>query len=142
VGTNRGNAADNWHEHPRFLDGDESRPFKVWYDAEHGCARFWARGSFNGADAKRMNDVEKQLMDDLGKVHWLIEIGQCQFDAAARSVFVEAGKDQRNDKLAFVGLPGPVRWILTLVALIQGNGNKERQFAAADVETAMAWFRE
>jgi len=143
VSTNKvGKAAGNWLEHPRFLDGDESRPFKVWYDPDHGCARFWARGSFNGSDAKRMNNVEKQLMDELGKVHWLIEIGQCKFDAAARSVFGEAGKDQRNDRLAFVGLPLPVRWILTLAALIRGKGSKERQFAAADVEKAFAWFRE
>jgi len=142
VNTDLGKAASKWPEQQRFLDSDQSRPFKVWYDAGHGCARFWARGSFNGADARRMNDVEKQLMDDLGKVHWLIEIGECRFDAAARAVFVEAGKDQRNDKLAFVGLPTPVRWILTLMATFQGKGNKERQFAAADVEKAFAWFRE
>ena len=139
---NLANAAARWPEQPRFLDGDESRPFKVWYDTAHGCARFWARGSFNGADARRMNDVEKQLMDDLGKVHWLIEIGECTFDSAARAVFVEAGKDERNGKLAFVGLPTPVRWILTLVAMMKGRGGQERQFAAADVPQAFAWFRD
>jgi len=89
-----------------------------------------------------MNNVEKELMNELGKVHWLIEIGQCKFDAAARSVFGEAGNDLRNDKLAFVGLPLPVRWILTLTAFARGKGNKERQFAEADVEEAFAWFRE
>jgi hypothetical protein len=132
----------DWPEQERYLDGDTSRPFKVWYDAAHGCARFWARGSFNGAEARRMNDVEKQLMDDLGKVHWLIEIGECKFDSAARAVFVEAGKDARNGKLAFVGLPAPIRWMLTLIGSIQGKGNRERQFAATDVERAFAWFRD
>lgn len=133
--------ARNWLEQARTLDGDEGRPFKVWFDEAHGCARFWAKGKFTGAEAKRMNDVEKQLMDDLGKVHWLIEIGECTFDAAGRAVFVEAAKDPRNDKLAFVGLPAPVRVILGLMARLQGRAAQERQFAAGDVEQAFAWFR-
>jgi len=141
MNTNLGKAG-NWPERLLFLDGDQSRPFKVWYDPAHGCARFWARGTFNGADAKRMNDVEKQLMDELGKVHWLIEIGECTFDSAARGVFAEAGKDPRNGKLAFVGLPGPIRMILTLMAMMRGKGSQERQFARGDVEQALAWFRE
>ena len=89
-----------------------------------------------------MNDVEKELMDDLGKVHWLIEIGQCKFDAAGRNVFVEAGNDPRNDKLAFIGLPAPVRWILTLVALVKGRSRQERQFSSANTDKAFTWFKE
>ena len=129
-----------WREEERYLDGDRSRPFKVWFDAEHGCARFWAKGTFSGPEAKKMNDVEKQLMDELGKVHWLIEIGECSFDAAGREVFVEAGKDPRNDKLAFVGLPAPVRMILSAMAFFSGRGLHERQFSAAGVPDAFAWF--
>lgn len=127
---------ERWTEQVRFVGG---RPFKVWYDTEHGCARFWARGAFTGADATHMNAVEKQLMDDLGKVHWVIEIGECKLDAAARRVFAEAGKDPRNDKLAFVGLPAVVRWILTLSAKLRGNP-RERHFAAGDVDKAFAWL--
>jgi hypothetical protein len=134
--------AARWREEERHLDGDRSRPFRVWFDAEHGCARFWAKGTFTGPEAKKMNDVEKQLMDELGKVHWLIEIGECSFDAAGRDVFVEAGKDPRNDKLAFVGLPAPVRLILSTMAMFKGRANQERQFSAADVPAAFAWFKQ
>jgi hypothetical protein len=131
-----------WIETPLYIDGDQTRPFKVWYDEVHHCARFWAKGSFNGREAKYMNQVEKQLMDDRGKVHWLIEIGECQFDSEARNVFVEAGKDPRNDKLAFVGLPAPVRFLLSVIARFKGRHGQERQFAAEDRDRAFSWFKE
>ena len=64
-----------------------------------------------------------------------------QGEHRSRAVFVEAGKDPRNGKLAFLGLPAPVRVILTAIAWLKGRRKQERQFAAAGTEEAFAWLR-
>lgn len=117
--------------------------YKIWFDEEHGVARFKIYAMLTAEDVHEYVPGLNKLLEDKSPRSVLADLSENPpglLDKSARKAFKEYAKSMEWDKIAFFGAAPVIQMLAKAAVAALGKFNITRFFKTE--EEALTWLKE